>query len=70
MTAEELKLLETLTNEIKGLNQNLTLILMLKYAEIRFVDLGKSPSESQIRRRVDEAKETIEYIKNVLKESA
>ena len=52
MTAEELKLLETLTNEIQELNRILTISVAVKYAE--FVKSGNplKPSATIIRGRV------------------
>ena len=52
MTAEELKLLETLANEIKELNRILTISVADKYAEIVTSGNPLKPSATSIRGRV------------------
>ena len=52
MTAEELKLLETLANEIKELNRILTISVAVKYAEIMNSGNTQKPSATSVRGRV------------------
>lgn len=52
MTAEEMKLLETLANEIKELNRILTISVAVKYAEIVNSGNPLKPSATSIRGRV------------------
>jgi hypothetical protein len=52
MTAEELKLLENLMNEIQELNRVLTIFVAVKYAEIMKSGNPLKPSAINIRGRV------------------
>ena len=52
MTAEELKLLETLANEIKELNRILTISVAAKYAEIMKSGNTLKPSVGSVRGRI------------------
>ena len=52
MTAEELKLLETLANEIKELNRILTISVAVKYAEIMNSGNTQKPSATSVRGQV------------------
>ena len=63
MTTEELKLLETLTNEIQELKRILMISVAVKYAEI--VNSGKSlkPSATSIRGRVVDGLALVEEMK-------
>ena len=63
MTTEELKLLETLTNEIQELKRILMISVAVKYAEI--VNSGNSlkPSATSIRGRVVDGLALVEEMK-------
>ena len=52
MTAEEMKLLENLTDEIQGLNRILMVSIAVKYAEIVNSGNPLKPSATSIRGRV------------------
>ena len=52
MTAEELKLLENLMNEIQELNRILTISVAVKYAEIMNSGNPLKPSAISLRSRV------------------
>ena len=64
MTAEELKAIEGLTNEIKELNRSVKALTLLKYAEIRCMNSDLKPTDHTIRRRVEEGKALINAIKD------
>ena len=52
MTAEELKSLETLTNEIRELNRILSISVAAKYAEIMKSGNTLKPSVGSVRSRI------------------
>lgn len=63
MTAEEMKLLETLANEIKELNRILTISVAVKYAEIVNSGNPLKPSATSIRGRVIDGLALVEEMK-------
>ena len=63
MTAEELKLLETLTNEIKELNRILMISVAVKYAEIVNSGNPLKPSATSIRGQVIDGLTLVEEMK-------
>ena len=63
MTAEEMKLLETLTNEIQEQNRILTISVAVKYAEIVNSGNPLKPSATSIRGRVIDGLTFVEEMK-------
>ena len=66
MTAEELKAIENLTNEIKEFNKNAKTLTLLKYVEIRYINSDLRPNDNKIRSWAKEGEEFINSIKDEL----
>lgn len=66
MTAEELRAIENLTNEIKEFRKVLEIFASEKYAEVRFMGSSVKPSSISLRERILDGLTIIDEIKKTL----
>jgi len=65
MTQEEIKVVESLTNELKGLNRTLNVLAAAHYAEIKLMGASPMLTGSKIKAKMMEGIGVVDELKDI-----